>query len=317
MYKFEDMNFGYSEEGLIGRIELLRDFVDVEFYFEDERNEPFYEVWLNALFPDLVTEHVFCLGGKGPVLAEANKKNCSGRARIFILDKDFDDLLIKPISIEGVIRLNAYSIENYFLSREAISKVALGKFSGLRMHKIHAELQNIETAFENILSRYSTMAKLFYLVRKFGLKNIQTSKKKVNELIIDKTVEGILPASIIDDYVAVITTEAKKQNNRLQDSKLIESELALDFEPKKGCIQIGDHRLYPNFPGKHLFKMLCILFDRVCTTKFEDLPSQIILISLVQTTPGLPELFEPVKSAILQSIERQHNLGNSDLSIAA
>ncbi len=305
MYNFDDLEFGYSEEGLAGRVELLREFVNVEFYFEDENNEQFYEVWLNALFPDLTTEYVFCLGGKDPVIKESKKENKSGNPRIFILDKDFDDLLEKHTKIEGIVRLNAYSIENYFINYRALSDVAISKFEGLRLHKIHAYHDEIKDRLDGIFTRYTKLAKLFYAVRKFRLKNIQTSKKRISELIFDKTVDGILPECIIEDYIRKIIIEANKQGNRLEDLNVINKELLLNFQPKIGCTPIGEDQLAPNCPGKHLFRLLCTLFDRVCGTKFENIASQMILISLIQNIPNFSNLFETVKFEISESIDRQ------------
>lgn len=44
---------------------------DINFYFEDEGWEAFYERLLARLFPNLNIEKIFCLGGKSEVLKKS------------------------------------------------------------------------------------------------------------------------------------------------------------------------------------------------------------------------------------------------------
>src|ERR1035441_10098210 len=67
-------------------------FNDVDFYVEDAEQENFYFCILKKLFPDVRFENIYPLGGKPHVIAHATN-NQAERKSVYLLDKDFDDLL--------------------------------------------------------------------------------------------------------------------------------------------------------------------------------------------------------------------------------
>lgn len=315
MYSFEQLGFGYSEEGLQGRVELLQDFVNVKFYFEDDSKENFYEFLVNQIFPELVTEHVFCLGGKGNVLAEARKEDNSGVPRIFLLDKDFDDLLTKYSDPEGVIRLRAYSIENYFLNINLLCKAAAAVCDDLRLSRIEANKNDILKNFNRIVVDYTPIAKLFYAVRKFNLINVKTTKRDYKDFIKDGDVDNIMPKEITLNFIDEIQRESLKQSNQLAKIANINQELASNFVPKKGCVAKGDEKLLPNFPGKHLFHFLCEVIDRLLGTKLQNIASSKLMIGMMSQGSTIAGLLAEVKSDIEDSISRQRSLSKHEAVI--
>lgn len=320
MYSFEQLGFGFSEEGLQGRVELLHDFVNVRFYFEDEAKENFYEFLVNLMFPELVTEHVFCLGGKGNVLAEAQKEDNSGVPRIFLLDKDFDDLLTKLSDPEGVIRLRAYSIENYFLDVNSLCKAAAAICDDLRLSNLDANKNSILKNFNRIVVDYAPIAKLFYAVRRFNLSNVKTTKRDYKDFIKNGDVDNIVHKEILANFIHEIQRESLKQSNRLSDINIITQELASDFVPKRGCVAKGDQKLLPNFPGKHLFHFLCEVIDRLFGTKLQNIASGKLMIGMMSQGSTIAGLLVEVKADIEDSISRQRSIakheGVIDLAMA-
>ena len=99
------------------------DSVDVIFFFEDEGYESVYEKLISRMFPQLRSVAVICLGGKTKCVAKAKETPKSNRKipYIFILDKDFDDLLNGVELIPNVYYLQKFSIENYLVDLPALS----------------------------------------------------------------------------------------------------------------------------------------------------------------------------------------------------
>lgn len=84
-----------SPDGLAALDIFYDEFNDVHFYVEDIDQENLYESILRKLFPEHTIARIFPLGGKPSVIAHLSQSNST--RGIYILDKDFDDLLNKKI----------------------------------------------------------------------------------------------------------------------------------------------------------------------------------------------------------------------------
>ena len=87
-------------------------FNEIFFYIEDEDQENFYFCILKKLFPDVVFEKIFPLGGKNAVIEES-EKYLIDKKKVFIVDKDYDDILNRLVRNPNLFYLDRYSIENY------------------------------------------------------------------------------------------------------------------------------------------------------------------------------------------------------------
>lgn len=99
---------------------LYTQFNEVNFYIEDTDQEHLYFHILKKIFHDIKLEKIFPLNGKTNVIDEC-RKNCGDKNKIFIVDKDFDDILNSKINdLPNLFYLNRYSIENHLVDKSSI-----------------------------------------------------------------------------------------------------------------------------------------------------------------------------------------------------
>ncbi len=110
-----------SNAYLYAQSAFFAQFNDVDFYVEDQSQKSLYTCILGRLFPKLTVDRIFPLGGKGPLLQHA-AANKTSRKSIYILDKDFDDLLGTKSPLPRLVYLDRYCIENYVLEPDAIRR---------------------------------------------------------------------------------------------------------------------------------------------------------------------------------------------------
>ena len=115
----------YSEFGLAGRDLFMAEYSDVMFYCEDAFYEPVYEKLISIICPEHLSSSVECLGGKTQVIKKAKSLNDIHRPRVFIVDKDFDDILNEKENLPGLIYLEKYCLENYLISLHAFSPLLI------------------------------------------------------------------------------------------------------------------------------------------------------------------------------------------------
>src|SRR5688572_10690170 len=116
-----------SSAGLAARDIFYEQFNTVHFYVEDEHEENLYLEILTRLFPTVRITQIFPLRGKQNVLAHAQDPVNAPRAgkSVYILDKDFDDLLGHIVKQENIFYLDRYSIENFLCEEDAVVQIAL------------------------------------------------------------------------------------------------------------------------------------------------------------------------------------------------
>ena len=89
-------------------------FNDVSFYIEDEDQENFFFCVLKNLFSDIKIEKIFPLNGKDNVIRESTN-NLGNKKKVYIVDKDFDDILCRIKTNDNLFYLERYSIENHLI----------------------------------------------------------------------------------------------------------------------------------------------------------------------------------------------------------
>ena len=163
-----------SPAGLAARDVFFEQFNDVNIYVEDEDQQNLYLVIFRRLFPRLQINQIFPLSGKPNVLAHAlDPVNAGRRSRsVYILDKDFDDLLGHMVNQENVFYLNRYCIENYLLGEDAVLELVLECEPRKSKDDLHAEL-NYGSFHSQTLTSLDPLFRLFFTVQRFnlGLKN--------------------------------------------------------------------------------------------------------------------------------------------------
>lgn len=134
-------------------------FNDINFYFEDSGKENYYLKILQKLYPEKKITKVFGLSGKKSIIDEC-RKNVNSKNQIYVLDKDFDDILERKIDLANLFYLERYSIENFLLEEDAFiefiieQKPTLRKTAIERNFKIKNSLKDISLILKELTSYY-------------------------------------------------------------------------------------------------------------------------------------------------------------------
>lgn len=160
--------------GLAARDIFFEQFNDVNFYIEDEDQENLYLEILKTLFPKLQITQIFPLRGKANVLAHAHDPVNARNApkSVYLLDKDFDDLLGHIDSQENIFYLDRYCIENFLCEEDAVVQLVLEADPKLNKTKLKkaVDYQKFHGATVRALD---PLFRVFFVVQRFnlGIKN--------------------------------------------------------------------------------------------------------------------------------------------------
>ena len=197
------------------------EFNNVNFYVEDQDQENLYEIIFQKLFPEMKIYRIFPLGGKNNVLnhaADPVNQTYSSK-NVYIVDKDFDDLLGKTVQDEKIFYLEKYCIENYLVDEDALIAIVIETYPKKKIPEIRMGLK-----FDDLLpATIQSLQRLFYLfycVQYFdlGIKNCKSRPEefcrpdslwKINEdrlteyaakVIVESASKGIQPP-ITDPFI--------------------------------------------------------------------------------------------------------------------
>jgi len=157
----------YSVEGLNNRDLFLEGQNAVLIYCEDEGFEEFYGRLLRRLVPDVMYEDILCLGGKTEVLKKASEGPVAGKKRVFLLDKDFDDITGVIKSSAGIVYLGRYSIENYLLDDELLADFVIDNKRRFRRVEYDAAL-SVSEKLAHMFCWYEDLCRKFVLTQGTG-----------------------------------------------------------------------------------------------------------------------------------------------------
>lgn len=245
-----------SDTYLLGQDVIWKQFNDINFYIEDTNQENLYCIILRKLFPKLRLEKIFPLNGKTNVLHEA-KNNVGIKDKIFIVDKDFDDLHGKVIQSHNIFYLDRYCIENYLIEPNALMEFIIEEIPTIKKENIIKQYQ-----FEDeILNREKELAKLFslfFVVQKHDIP-IENSSKHIG-CFTQKKNQARLCDSKINQYKNEISN--------------IVGDETWKFLEKEWCIQLDlwekNNLITCNVGGKHLVYLVINDLKRVF--KFKLMP---------------------------------------------
>ena len=102
---------------------LYDDYNDVHVFVEDKGFENLYVVLFKKY--GVGVENIFSRNGKDEVLKAA--ESCTDTKCVFIVDRDWDDLLGIVSTLKNVVVLSMHSIECYLIDHKAFSGIILGE----------------------------------------------------------------------------------------------------------------------------------------------------------------------------------------------
>lgn len=233
-----------TESFLKGQDILYKQFNNIEFYIEDTEQENLYFQILKKMFPDIKFEKIFPLNGKKNVkddcLINVNNKN-----KIYIVDKDFDDILNKLEVIPNLFYLNSYSIENLLISKSSFCELIKEKFPKLKDENI-----DLMYSYNDVIKKVSCLkelATIFIVIQEFELGK---SYYKINTTRdFNVNTDFSYRGTFIRDYINLIEATLKSKDKRY----------TLNAKGKKYKNYFTNTNLQlTNIPGKHL---LCLIND--------------------------------------------------------
>lgn len=199
----------WSANGLSALDVFFRDYNEVSFFVEDEDQENLYFEIFRRLFPNVSFDRIIPLGGKPAVLAHAKKpENAEIKNRVYILDKDFDDLLGKTEDIKDVYYLDRFCIENYLMEEDAITEVVVESRPKAKRSEI-AKTLDLQSYFDETNGQLKHLFSLFFLAQLEGLE-IENCRSKP-EKYCDPRAPWKLLDSRIDNYLEAINDQCKQR----------------------------------------------------------------------------------------------------------
>jgi len=221
-------------------------FNDISFYIEDADQENFFFCILKKLFPEIRIEKIFPLNGKDNVI-DTSLLNKTDKKKVFIVDKDFDDILEKVIDSPNLFYLERYSIENHLIEEETLIEYIIGEKPRLNKDDINDSLE-LETILSIITNSLKNLVRLHVVVQNAcsHLKNISLNHERFlryNNGNFDENEAQIL------HYETEIETELKSIDGRYTlKSQRNKSKKIVNFDTLDLCIK--------HMPGKYLLKMI-------------------------------------------------------------
>lgn len=239
-----DDDLEYSNQGKAAQDLFVSDYATHIFYVEDSNSEIFFERLFQRLFPKLASFEVVCLHGKDNVRNKASEPRLGSLSYVFVVDKDFDDLLGAPDN--RLTYLDRYSIENYLTDLDAIIKVLVEEHpQGATAQRVRADCSDYDDFRSALEDRLVEVTRYFVVVRRHWLE-LPSTKIKFEELTYGSNEWHPMPTR---EWVA------SYRGRVLSESGMIEADL--DMELAGALVPSADfHGATENpihhVPGKHL-----------------------------------------------------------------
>lgn len=228
--KYRNSEFGFYTQ-----------FNEVSFFFEDTKKEQFYFAIFSKLFNNLKIQKVFCLNGKNTIRdhAEINKS----RKNVYILDKDFDDLLKCSIKQKNIFYLKCYCIENYLFEIQAIKQTILIKNPTLKQI-LEDFFHDYDQFFVELVEKLGYLFFLYYLSqKKLKLKIENTKIPPENYFSVDNY-------SLVDINL-ILSFKNKLEDSLQREKKKVEWEKEYE-KAKEKFAKVERGHLVANISGKYL-----------------------------------------------------------------
>lgn len=175
---------GFPERSLAGRAALdifYLEFNDVNFYVEDVDQENLYECILKKFFSNIQIARIFPLGGKTNILRHAQDivNKSTAPSKIYLVDKDFDDLLETVFSDHRVVYLDRYCIENYLLEESALIELLIETYPKKKKEELIEDV-SLSKTIDLCIDSLRPLFTLFFLTQKLklGLRNCDSKPEE-------------------------------------------------------------------------------------------------------------------------------------------
>ena len=216
-------------------------FNTIEFYVEDAESENVYFAILKTLFPNIVFEKIFPLNGKQNVLDESTK--CLGdRKKIFIVDKDFDDLFNLVVKNDNLFYLENYSIENYLIEESSLVSYVVDESPKLKRHDVKVQL-SFNQEIKKCGRLFGPLVRTYLIVQSWFL-GIKNTKHPPNRFFRFRRVSTAIPGQL-DQYERDVEAALKAIDGRMSlKGQLRQVNIAYKIK--------NDLDTMPHIPGKYI-----------------------------------------------------------------
>jgi hypothetical protein len=228
-----------------------------------------YERLLERLIPNLRKFAVVCLGGKTKVISKAKENRPLDKTSIFIVDKDFDDLLGCMQTVDSLYYLEKHCLENYFFDINALKFVSIEErpteLSNSRADRL---LHDKDSFVSQLEQRYEKITRLFLVIRKNRI-DMVTTKMDVNELLSGAEADFPVPTeSWYENYKIELQRKCiAKTNEWLQDDEQLNLQLQDAFLPIGGSTSCP---ILNHLNGRHMFRCLVRYVQSRLNVKIES-----------------------------------------------
>lgn len=220
-------------------------FNDIFFYIEDENQENFFFCVLKKLFPDILLEKIFPLGGKKNVIEES-KSYIGDKTKIYIVDKDFDDILNKIEHGPNLFYLDRYSIENYLIEKDSFIEYIIGERPRINKQNIEPIL-NLENVMINIGTTLSDLIILYIIIQDhcLGIKNVDQN----HERFVNYNGSFTIKTDQYLQFKSEVKVSLENKDKRLRIDRQIKN--------YKNIVSANSYdSIVHHIPGKYLMKMI-------------------------------------------------------------
>ena len=232
-----------TDSFLEGQDIFYNQFNQINFYIEDTDQEHMYFNILKRLFQNIQLNKIFPLNGKANVINHA-VRNLGDHTKVHIVDLDFDEILNSKTKLNNLFYLQKYSIENYFLTKNALLEIVREKNPKLKDWEIEAlfDLNNFKNQSMVLLTELSCS---FIVIQKFSLGKMYFGFNPPRDVNLNCS-----PPSynnhFISDYFTEVETLLKEVDARLTLNAQIR-------KLKKHFRTVHDS--LKNIPGEYLLKL--------------------------------------------------------------
>lgn len=271
----------YSSDALEILDVFYQDYVSAIFYFEDSHHESVYEALVNRLVPKIRSFQVICLGGKTKMIAKTKESRPAGAKWIFVLDKDFDDLLDTVYSGENVYYLRAFSIENYLADWMPLAKIAVEiRARDLTYASAKSRCSNFPDYFLRLKSRLLSVSKLFVVARRYRV-SIETTKMSIENLLAGSDLDSPIPTDEwMIDYKSRIQANAHGSNEWLADEAALQVAIDCALESLNNT-PISVENADAHICGKHLLGCIIRYVQRALDVQLLEIDSVELYLRMI------------------------------------
>lgn len=214
-----------SESYRIGESIFYTQFNDISFFIEDDDQENFYFAILNKLFSQVNISKIFPLGGKNAVQNSA-LRNVGDRKKVFIVDRDFEDILQEKMILPNLFHLDRYSIENHLIDEPAIIEYIISEKPRLNRQNVENRL-NYRKLIKKVLKSLKHLTYCYLTIRR-ECNSLPSISRGCERYV--RVIDGV--PTIIDDQFETLYAEV--------EAKLKESDRRKTF---KGRLRVTKHQV--------------------------------------------------------------------------